>query len=100
MSYDCGPAHGDEMELLKRYFPKGEATIYNFVLFSTSGVHGSHMTIENVEDGTAYGELTFLIIQPMNVEMIYGNLYDIKKSDIPFLKKLRESSKKVVQQIG
>jgi len=101
---------------LKKIFPDGEADRMNFVLFSTSGVHGSYSTIEDIEASLEkygilnegdeglpddyYGnKLTFLIVHPRIVSLKYGQV-EVKALDIPFLKKLRESSIKVVSGMG
>ena len=42
--------NGKSMELLHELFPNGEANDLNFVLFSTSGVHGTYNTNEEAED--------------------------------------------------
>ena len=98
------------METLKTVFPKGEANEMNFVLFSTSGVHGTYRTIEDIEERlrgsgfNEYGEpvctgLTTLVIQPRLVNMMFGEI-EVTLEDIEFLKKLRDSSKKVIMEIG
>ena len=102
---------------LRAMFPDGEANDMNFVLFSTSGVHGSYITIEDIEACIAkYGDepefsdddypddycgrsLTFLIVQPRIVCMRYGNAR-VTAADIPYLKKLRASSIEAVGKIG
>lgn len=102
---------------LKEIFPDGEANEMNFVLFSTSGVHGTYTTIEEIEaslqkygvlideeaeeapDDYCDNHLTFLIVHPRIVCLKYGRL-KVELSDIPFLKALRESSKKAVSRIG
>jgi hypothetical protein len=104
------------IEALKTMFPEGEANDMNFVLFSTSGVHGTYTTIEEIEEslkkyeGNEPGEdeypddyhgtrLTVEIIQPRICCLRYGNI-EVTLEDVPFLKKLRESSWKVIQTIG
>lgn len=89
---------------LKRFFPDGEADEMNFVLFSTSGVHGDYITIEEIkanliESGREYEQLTVLVIQPRLVAMHYGYI-DVTLGDIPYLKNLRQSSWDVCQFIG
>lgn len=82
---------------LRAIFPKGEANDLNFVMFSTSGIHGSYLTIEEVAaslDTDGPEELTVLVIQPRIVHMKYGQI-SITAEDVPFLLKLRESSKRV-----
>lgn len=39
------------MAFLRAWFPNGEGDPMNLVFFSTSGVHGSYITIEQVEKG-------------------------------------------------
>ena len=99
---------------LKCLFPEGEADDMNFALFSTSGVHGSYATIEEIEqslkkygdkepdnfpDDYSVDELTVVIIQPRLCCLRYGNV-KVTLEDIPYLKKLRNSSWKAVQKIG
>lgn len=90
---------GDGMAALRELFPDGEANDLNFVLFSTSGVHGTYATIEAVEDEPAIG-LTFLVVQPRIVGMRYGNCEPKTPEDFAFLKKLRASSWRAVATIG
>ena len=40
------------MEFLRTLFPDAEADYMNFCLFSTSGVHGSYVRIEDAERNT------------------------------------------------
>lgn len=103
-------------EWLEAFFPEGRANELNFVLFSTSGVHGTYATIEDIEASfEKYGpepefdddypddyyppDLTFLLVHPRLVTIQYGEL-TIKPEHIPFLKKLRQSSWEAVGKIG
>lgn len=86
------------MEHLRKVFPTGEANELNFVLFSTSGVHGTYATIEDSEEDG--GDVTFVIIQPRLCTIHYGTCEPKTKEDYSFLKKLRQSSWDVVQTIG
>ena len=83
------------MDRLREIFPDGEANQMNFCLFSTSGVHGSYWTIEEVELNQS-PEVTFLIVHPRLVAMQYGNVEPKTAEDFAFLKKLRQSSKDVI----
>ncbi len=98
-----------------------QANEMNFVLFSTSGVHGTYTTIEEIERGLLkYGEnpeflkdeseesipedwngttLTIGLYHPRIVGVGYGNI-EVKLPDIPFLKALRKSSWDAVRKIG
>lgn len=89
------------METLRAIFPSGEANPLNFVLFSTSGTHGSYLTIEDVAESLDSDEpehLTVLVIQPRTVRMLYGSIV-VSKEDIDFLVRLRESSREIAADI-
>lgn len=90
-----------DLDALKAIFPKGEANEMNFCLFSTSGVHGTYLTIEGLfKEGENYSDqITVVVIQPRIVSMIYGHI-KVKKEDVEFLKKLRKSSWEAVELIG
>lgn len=88
----------DGMSDLRSIFPKGEADHMNLCLFSTSGTHGSYLTIEDVAaslDADEPARLTVLVVQPRTVRMLYGEI-DIAREDVDFLIRLRESTKAVV----
>lgn len=100
------PTHYKNIEIksidqLRSLFPEGQANYLNFVLFSTDGIHGSNDTIEDCENAFSEGEkdvnLTVLVIRPRIVSMVYGHV-KIDFNDISYLKKLRESSFKVLNE--
>ncbi len=117
-TFSCKP--GEEMRLLKDIFPNGQANELSFVLFSTSGVHGTYSTIEaqwdqrderqKEIDEDEYLELdekyqhspevTFLIIQPRLCTTTHGNVKITCQEDADYLKKLRQTSWEVVKEIG
>lgn len=92
-----------------------QADKMNFILFSTSGVHGTYTTIEDIEKSAEkYGwnvkdnfdaddycspYLTFLIVHPRIVNMRFGEI-KVRPFMLEKLKKLRKSSIEVVQKIG
>lgn len=89
---------------LRALFPDGKADDLNFVLFSTSGVHGSYSTIEDVEEHLKVGggdsdTLTITVVHPRIICMRYGDV-PVTLEDIPYLKKLRASSWAAVCEIG
>ena len=109
---------GGPIEALRELFPSGEADEMNFVLFSTSGISGSYVTIEEVEasllkygperidedadevpDDWRYPEVTFVVVQPRILGMRYGNVR-VMLEDIPWLKLLRETSWNACAAIG
>ncbi len=93
---------GDGMAALRELFPNGQADDLNAVLFSTSGIHGSYCTIEDVERGGegAPSNVTFVVIQPRIVCMRYGNVEPRTPEDFAFLKRLRETSAQALAGIG
>lgn len=92
----------DGMIALRTFFPYAKADTGNFCLFSTSGTHGSYLSIEDVENHLPDEPLsvTFVIVQPRIINMSYGNCLPRTVDDFVFLKKLRQSSWDIVQQIG
>jgi len=96
----------DGMDALREMFPGAKANELNFVLFSTSGVHGTYNTIEeaekflNGEDKEGFSEVTFVIVHPRLVAMRYGVCNPENQDDINYLKQLRASSHKAVSEIG
>jgi hypothetical protein len=115
---DCGPYDRPDavigMHSLKAMFPDGEADPENFVMFSTSGIHGSYTTLEEIESTIKkYGEdlmpssnddwpdgfhgynLTVLVVHPRIVCLKCGNVR-VRKEDIKWLKKLRRTSLKAM----
>jgi hypothetical protein len=108
-NYGCLGRNG--MAALREFFEDGIANEMNFVLFSTSGVHGTYRTIEDAEATLARGnknedgeasqpEVTFLVVQPRICCLRHGNCLPETADDIAFLKRLRESSWSVVPAIG
>jgi len=94
------------MDALREMFEDGEANDLNFCLFSTSGIHGSYVTIEECEQFVLEGNdegwagVTFLIIQPRICCLRYGNCYPKTDDDFRFLKRLRQSSFEAMEGIG
>lgn len=80
----------------------------NAVLFSTSGIHGHYLTIEQVEEALINQPededereqtLTVLVLHPRCVTMRFGNI-PVTLADIPYLKELRSRSWDALQTIG
>lgn len=106
------------LRMLREWFSKkGAMNEMNFILFSTSGIHGMYTTIEECERSIRkYGpvppevdddsddyhprEVTFLLVQPRIVSMTYGNATCRTLDDVKFLKRLRAASWKAMQKIG
>jgi hypothetical protein len=103
---ELGADPDESREMLRGFFPDGEANDLNFVLFSTSGVHGTYLTIEDIEKDLAEPEedragltLTTLVVQPRLVCLRYGNIR-VHPDDIEWLKRLRASSLAAAAKIG
>ena len=94
------------MDALRGMFPDAKADELNFILFSTSGVHGTYNAIEEAEkflkgeDPEGYSEVTFVIVHPRLVAMRYGVCNPANQDDINYLKQLRASSHEAVAGIG
>lgn len=84
---------------LRAMFPDAKADALNFCLFSTSGVHGTYATIEEVEKGECSG-VTFLVVHPRLVALRYGECEPTTPEDFAFLKALRASSLEAMAKIG
>lgn len=95
-------------EELRTLFPDGEADEMNIAVFSTSGVHGTYTTIEEVEAGLGHDPksdeyqgdtITLTVYHPRIVCLKWGNVR-VTAQDIPWLKRLRETSWKAFASIG
>lgn len=77
----------------------------NWLFLSTSGVHGTYITLDEIEetwdldeeDDANYGRyITILIVHPRICVIRYGNL-EIQKNDIPYLRECVEKTIKAVK---
>lgn len=87
------------LDALRELFPTGNADDANFVLFSTSGVHGSYRTLEEEERAPGQG-VTFMVIQPRLVITRYGVVFPKNRADFFYLARLRETSWKAMGAVG
>jgi len=84
----------ESIDSIRTIFPDGKADDLNWLLLSTSGVHGSYCSIDHVEeewddDGGNY--ITALVVRPRLVCLQYGEI-EIEKKDIPYLRGLVAST--------
>jgi hypothetical protein len=97
----------DSMDDIRRVFPTlDDVNDLNFMLFSTSGIHGSYCSIENVEaelsgngdpdDGSP--KLTVMILQPRCVTFGFGHIA-VAASDIDYLKGIRARSRAAMMSL-
>lgn len=105
-AYSVWKVHpGEGMAVLRTMFPQGVCDEMNLVLFSTSGTHGTGITIEDAELHFAgkhpgYPQITFLIIHPRLVCMKYGVCEPRNAEDLLFLKSLRCTGRAAMMCIG
>lgn len=100
-------ADNEAWATLRARFPDGKADELNVCLFSTSGIHGSYATIEEIEKrlkrkraAKAGYPLTFLILLPRCVVVEYGNVSVTTLEEVEWLKQLRASSWAALATIG
>lgn len=88
---------------LRKLFPDAKADHENFCLFSTSGVHGTYTTIEQLfmddGEGGEIDKITVLVIRPRLAQVISGHI-KVERSDLEYLRELRASSLMEVARIG
>lgn len=88
-----------DIQILRDMFPDGKCSWMNFVMFGTSGVHGTYDTLNDIEKllqgASQHGDLTVVLVQPRMALFSYGRLF-VKLDDIPFLRQLEESSAKAL----
>ena len=103
---------------LREWFANdGSINGMNFLLFSTSGVHGSYTTIDEIAESMSRypdgpppdgdwpedytdPEITFLIVQPRLVGMTYGLAKIRHADDVAWVRRMQELTAKVVAEIG
>lgn len=106
MHYKNGKIHS--IKDLKDLFPSGEADGLNWCIFSTSGVHGSYFTLDEIEYSLRENldeysvhycrpRLTVLVIKPRMVSLGWGEI-EVALEDVPFLRTLGETSLACIKQ--
>lgn len=85
---------------LRAMFPTGQADEMNWCFLSTSGVHGSYTTLDDIErgpdeDGYEDNHVTVLVVAPRMVRCNYGHI-EIRAEDIPWLRRLVASTLEAV----
>ena len=96
--YTCNRILGDAMDILRDFEPDD----INWVFLSTSGVHGSYISLDDIEQrisGEATSEdmqdgeeVTVLIVLPRMVVTCYGNAIIRTREDIALLRRLVEKT--------
>ena len=101
----------DDIDDLKRIFPEGKCNTLNWFYLSTSGVHGSYTTLDDIEkgwdivkkegwdeevddwpEGYCGRDITVGVLMPRMAKVIYGNIELETRDDIRWLRELLNSS--------
>lgn len=93
----------DEIRTLRQVFDlfrEGYEAKNNWLFLSTQGTHGTHLTLDELEEEFASGDkdrlyVTILIVQPRLCNLLYGDVL-VAKKDIP---RLREIVRKTLKAI-
>jgi len=89
------------IEDLKTIFPEGKADDLNWVFLSTSGVHGSYTTLEDLEKDPDYADsidedgnshITVLVLHPRMCCIKFGHMKFNLKKDSAYLRGLVKST--------
>ena len=81
----------DSMAQLRGFFEEKTDYRLNWLVASTSGVHGSYTSLDDweawrpTEDEPEPPQVTVLVIQPRRVQLWYGCI-DIEAEDVPWLR--------------
>jgi hypothetical protein len=103
------------MAAIREFFGAATCNYMNFLLLSTSGVHGSYTSLDEIEaslvkygegeptgedwpEDYAFPEVTFVIVQPRLVCLRYGNTR-VSLEDIKYLRSLSPTTVAAVQTI-
>lgn len=93
------------VEALRLLFPTGKCDDMNFVLFGTSGVHGTYGNTDQLfEDQTGkdkargVDKITVLVVHPRLAGLRFGHIV-VTPEDVEFLNGLRESTRAVISTL-
>lgn len=87
----------EDISDLRELFPEGKADEMNWVFLSTSGVHGSYTTLDELEsdpdflDDDGKMRITVLVLHPRLCSIVYGEMR-FERGDIPYLRGLARST--------
>lgn len=86
---------------VKRIFPDGYEAKNNWLFLSMQGEHGTHLTIEDVEDKIHSQDqsdkywITVLVVQPRLCNLFYGEI-QVGLKDLPFLRRVVKNTLEVI----
>jgi hypothetical protein len=88
---------------LRELFPDGKADELNWCFLSTSGVHRSYHTLDDMhipdeDDGTFFRNVTVLVVHPRLVVLKYGHITVETDEDEKWLRGLVRSSVDAVRE--
>jgi len=81
-------------------FPTGEADEMNWCFLSTSGIHGTYRTLDDIEapdSDDSPSRITVLVVAPRMVRCGYGDI-EVAGEDVPWLRRLVESTLSAVAE--
>lgn len=97
----------ETLDDVKRIFPDGKCNTLNWFYASTSGVHGSYRTLDDLErewdnvdeeSGKPYRDITVQILMPRMVTVMYGSVEIKNKEGIQWLRNLVQSSLEAIRE--
>jgi hypothetical protein len=85
-------AHIPDIDHLRSIFVDGTDYTMNWLFCSTSGVHGSYDTLDDLvweadDEDEVYTYLTVLVVQPRIVRIHYGSI-PVLPEDVPWLREV------------
>jgi hypothetical protein len=86
---------------IKELFPEGYETKNNWLFCSMQGVHGTHFTLDEIENILENAEeidkywITVLIVQPRLCNLFYGEI-PVRLKEIPYLRSLVKNTIEVI----
>ena len=91
---------GLNMDIIRSVFGHELDYEMNWLILSTSGVHGTYTSLDNLEsdpsqwDEDGYAMITAMIFQPRIIRVIFNGDLKITRDDIPYM---REVCKKTLE---
>jgi len=94
---------------LKKIFPQGKADSLNWVFLSTSGIHGSYVSLDDLEKDPDFKEdideegnanITVLVVHPRMCCIKFGQMRFNLKKDSAYLRGLVKSTVEEIEKFS